>query len=261
MTNEYKIKVLNLAIYAGEIMMKSGAEIYRVEDTIMRICKACGIKNVGVFMVPTGMFISLHSGNDEDDTSTYIKRVKSSMTDMTKISRVNEFSRHFTTSDMTIDEAMGRLRIIDNKKRYPTPLKLLGAAMIAAFFCVMFDGNWTDAIVAAVAGVASYSFSLFISKYEINYFIHGLLSTAVASLVAMLASTSIVGASYQPIIVGALMIFVPGAAITNSIRDFLAGDMLSGLARLTESVITAASLAVGAGIIIYIWHTMGGVIS
>ena len=43
-----------LAIRAGTIMMKSGAEIYRVEDTIERICKACGIEYVNVFATPTG---------------------------------------------------------------------------------------------------------------------------------------------------------------------------------------------------------------
>ena len=42
MINAYQKKILILAIYAGEIMMKNGAEIYRVEDTITRICKACG---------------------------------------------------------------------------------------------------------------------------------------------------------------------------------------------------------------------------
>ena len=43
MVNIFQKKVLILAIYAGEIMMKNGAEVYRVEDTITRICKACRI--------------------------------------------------------------------------------------------------------------------------------------------------------------------------------------------------------------------------
>lgn len=36
MVNIFQKKVLILAIYAGEIMMKNGAEVYRVEDTITR---------------------------------------------------------------------------------------------------------------------------------------------------------------------------------------------------------------------------------
>ena len=89
-----------LAMRAGNIMMKSGAEIYRVEDTIERICKSCGIEDVNVFATPTGIFVS--TDNEEStNTVTYIKRIRSSETDLTRISRVNQFSRSFTTSDMT----------------------------------------------------------------------------------------------------------------------------------------------------------------
>lgn len=39
MINQFQKRILILAVRAGELMMKSGAEIYRVEDTITRICK------------------------------------------------------------------------------------------------------------------------------------------------------------------------------------------------------------------------------
>ena len=58
MVNIFQKKVLILAIYAGEIMMKNGAEVYRVEDTITRICKACRIDHVEIFATPTGIFVS-----------------------------------------------------------------------------------------------------------------------------------------------------------------------------------------------------------
>lgn len=78
-------RILILAVRAGEIMMKAGAEIYRVEDTIERICKACGIDYVGVFAMPTGIFITMDKGDEEDDTYTYVRRIKSSETDLNKI--------------------------------------------------------------------------------------------------------------------------------------------------------------------------------
>jgi uncharacterized membrane protein YjjP (DUF1212 family) len=54
------------------------------------------------------------------------------------------------------------------------------------------------------------------------------------------------------------MLFVPGIAITNSIRDFLSGNMLAGVARLTEAIIIGVSLAAGAGVVLEIWYMMGG---
>ena len=56
--------ILLLAMRAGNIMMKSGAEIYRVEDTIERICKSCGIEDVDVFATPTGIFMWTNSSKN-----------------------------------------------------------------------------------------------------------------------------------------------------------------------------------------------------
>ena len=60
-------------------------------------------------------------------------------------------------------------------------------------------------------------------------------------------------------VMGCIMLFVPGVAITNSIRDFLSGDMLSGLARLTEAFLIGISLAAGAGVVIKLWTMTGGI--
>ena len=54
------------------------------------------------------------------------------------------------------------------------------------------------------------------------------------------------------------MPLVPGLAITNAIRDIIAGDYLSGGARLFDAVVVA--LATGAGSVMYIFgHMTGGV--
>jgi uncharacterized membrane protein YjjP (DUF1212 family) len=45
MKDLYQKHVLILALYAGEIMMKNGAEIQRVEETIVHICKSACVLN------------------------------------------------------------------------------------------------------------------------------------------------------------------------------------------------------------------------
>ena len=59
--------LMEMAVRAGEIMLASGAEVYRVEDTITRICKACRIDHVEIFATPTGIFVSLDDGDRGDD--------------------------------------------------------------------------------------------------------------------------------------------------------------------------------------------------
>ena len=250
--------ILMLAIKAGNIMMKSGAEIYRVEDTIERICKSCGIDFVNVFATPTGIFVSTDN-EDASNTVTYIKRVKSSETNLTKISKVNAFSRSFTTTDMTVEEGMEILEDIENSKPYPFWIRAISAALVTACFSTIFGGGAMDFFVTVIVGLMCYMLSRFLEKYEINFFIRGFCCCALAAFCALIAAASINGVSYAPVISGCIMLFVPGIPITNSIRDFLSGDMLSGVARLTEAIIIGVSLAAGAGVVIKLWYIMGGI--
>jgi len=253
MITQIQKRVLILAVRAAEIMMKSGAEIYRVEDTIMRICRACKIPYVEVFATPTGVFVTIGSGGENGDVETYVKRIHGFDTDLTKISKINDFSRVFTNTDLSVEDGMKQLQAIDQGALYPLPVRLLGAALISAFFCSIYSGGILDSLCALVTGVAAYSLSYLLSKYEINLFMKGMCCCALTTAIALAATTLGLPIDFSSIAIGSLMLFVPGVPITNSIRDFLSGDMLSGLARLMEAVLIAVSLAAGAGIVIKIW--------
>ena len=128
MVNIFQKKVLILAIYAGEIMMKNGAEVYRVEDTITRICKACRMDHVEIFATPTGIFVSLDNGGEDDDPLTYVKRIDGIETDLNKISKINHFSREFTTTDLSVDDAMKQSLIRSRSGCWARPWSLLFSA-------------------------------------------------------------------------------------------------------------------------------------
>ena len=58
-------------------------------------------------------------------------------------------------------------------------------------------------------------------------------------------------------IIGALTNLVPGVALTNGIRDLLHGDIVSGLSRLGEALMTVFAIAAGTGIGIAAWNLIG----
>ena len=162
--------ILMLAMRAGNIMMKSGAEIYRVEDTIERICKSCGIEEVNVFATPTGIFVS--TDNEEaSNTVSYIKRIKSSETDLTRISRVNQFSRSFTTTDMTVEEGNRLLDDIENSRPYPFWIRALAAAMVAGCFGVIFGGGALDFCVAVIVGLKALNRPCKVTPYSDSQYV------------------------------------------------------------------------------------------
>lgn len=253
-------RVMILAVRAGELMMRHGSEVYRVEDTITRICNACGIPHVEVFATPTGVFVSLGSGGVDGEITTYIKPLRGRDTDLGKISRINSFSRIFTTTDLSVEDGIKELQHIEDAPVYKMPIRLLGAGIVSAFFCAIFSGSIVDSLMAFCIGITAYLVSFFLEKFDINYFIKGFCCCGVATVLALLLASSDVSDHYGAVIIGSMMIFVPGAAITNSIRDLLMGDMTSGMTRLMEAIVIAVSLAAGAGIVMKVW-TFGGYFS
>ncbi len=254
-------KILLLAVRAGELLMKHGAETYRVEDTIERICKACNVPFVEVFATQTGIFVTIDTGKEDSDVFTYVKRISGgNTTDLKKISEINKFSREFTTTNMSLEAGTERLQQIREIKPLPIAVQLLGAALISAFFCLLFEGGIVDSLFAAAIGIASYTLSLVLAKYSLNYFMKGFFCSALACLMSLLVCAPFPGLHYSSMLIGVQMIFVPGGAITLCIRDFLAGHMVSGLAKMAEVFIIAISLATGAGIVLGVWNSMGGVI-
>lgn len=254
-------RILLLAVRAGEMLMKNGAETYRVEDTIERICKACKVPFVEVFATQTGIFVTIDSGKKDSDVFTYVKRINGgNSTDLKKISEINKFSREFTTTDMTIKEGIDRLKRIRQIRPMSVPIQLLGAALISAFFCLLFEGSVPDSACSAVIGAASFALSLLLGKQSFNYFMKGFICSALACILSLMICTPFPELHYHSMLIGVLMIYVPGGAITLCIRDFLAGHMVSGLAKMAEVFLIALSLAAGAGIVLSIWNSVGGVL-
>ena len=58
------------------------------------------------------------------------------------------------------------------------------------------------------------------------------------------------------VLIGIIMLLIPGIMLTNSIRDILLGDIISGSLRLVEAILMAAVLALG--MMAAIWM-MGGI--
>ncbi|HWQ79874.1 MAG TPA: threonine/serine exporter family protein [Anaerovoracaceae bacterium] len=258
MINRIQKKVLILALRAGELMMKSGAEIYRVEDTVTRICKACKIPYVEVFATPTGIFLSLDEGSEDSDMHTFIKRIRGNSIDLEKISRINHFSRQFTSTGLSVDDGLAILKEISSSRPYPLLLRALGAALVASFSALIFRGMPQDFLCAFIAGTCSYLLSMLLDKLETNLFIRGFCCCAAATFIALGLFSAGLGYNFNSVIIGSIMIFLPGVALTNAVRDTLAGDMVSGTSKGIEAIVVAVSITSGVGVALQLWTFLGG---
>lgn len=242
-----------MAVRAGEVLMKNGAEIYRVEDTITHICKAARIAHVETFATPTGIFASIGSGGKEGEVDTYIKAIRTRTTNLNRISMINNLSRSFTRGEVSVEEGIEKIDRIENSKSMPFKFRVFGAGMCSCLFTYMFGGSYTEALFGFLAGALCYLLSVFLDRHNVNFFIGGFCCCALNGLIALTLKETGLIPNHHFMIIGVLMLFVPGAAITNALRDLINGDTLSGIARTAEAIAVAISLASGVGSVLKLW--------
>ena len=95
-------------------------------------------------------------------------------------------------------------------------------------------------------------------KLHTNSFFISLVGSGLGAALAIAAVFLGAGQNLDKIIIGFLMNLVPGMALTNAIRDIIAGDLVAGVTRLTEALLTAVAMALGAGLALSIMHMAGG---
>ncbi len=221
-------EIFSLSLDIGEAIIKCGGEINRAEDTIKRINRAYD-NSCNVFAIPS--LIIAQSGKN-----IQLRKIENADTDLAELARLNELSRRLCYED---NEEIN----ITRKKLYPKSLEILCVCTATAAFCIFFNGTPVDAIFSAAAGMiityAPYkkiSFPLFSSNL-IDAFISGILAHLPLFL----------GINVQPdkIIVGTIMLLVPGLTVVNAMRDMMNGDLVAGLFELFNAIISALGIALG----------------
>ena len=82
---------LNVAALAGDILLASGAEIFRVEETINRIAHAYGIDSCDPFVLSSGFFLTADSNSDQN--FAWVRHIPLSATRLDRVTAVNQLSR------------------------------------------------------------------------------------------------------------------------------------------------------------------------
>ena len=241
-SRDSKERLAEFALGMGEMMLESGAEMVRVEDTVHRILRAGGTEAPEVFALPTGIFV----GGRDRHSVTAMRRVSRRGTDLRRVSRLNQLSREFCGGKKTLKEAEEELSRIEASEKYGFPLRLLGYALTCGFFAVMFDGGIPECVAAGAVGILLCLVQEFFSRYSLSDFILVMLGSMAIGF-ATLGTQRLILPSLEvsAVVSGAIMPLVPGATLTTGIRDTINGDYSAGVARVAEAVVVALAVATG----------------
>ena len=246
--------VMQIALYAGELLIRNGAEMYRAEETIMRISEAGGIHDITPFVTPTILFIA----NGDGENVLYTRNIKKRSNNIAKITLVSDFSRKFETGHIDISEAMDCLRQIDEYKGYPYRFLLFATGIGCGVFAVLVGGKFGDFVAAFFASYIAVFISDKIMARSRTVFTGNFVASMFVGVISILSFEIKLVDNLDNIIVGAALALVPGVAFTAGIRDFISGDLLSGIARIGEAVLVAIAIAFGVGSILMLYSILGG---
>ncbi|TFG63376.1 MAG: threonine/serine exporter [Spirochaetales bacterium] len=246
--------ILSLAADAGQIILENGGETYRVEETINHICSAFGMTVSDCFALPTGIMLSVV--DREQKSYSLVRRITKRSIDLEKISRVNNLVRNLKP-DERYNQIHKNLKRLDSARPYPAFLFIPAGGLCAACFTWLFGGSLREAAVAFAVGLILKLFTYLLGLIRFNHFFSNLTGAVLAAALALVSVRLGLAAKADMIIIGSIMLLVPGILIVNSIRDIMAGDLVAGVARLVEAFILAAAIAAGNAIVIALWVLMG----
>lgn len=259
---EYYRRLADLAIDIGELMLRSGAETHRVEDTMMRILATAGFSVYSAFVLPTGVMLTLSEPRVCSISIT--KRTPDGGKNMSRVCEANEISRDFCSGRMSLDEAEAKIAHISKEVLYSRHLKIIGTMLACSGMSVAFGGGMADFCAGLICGfllaLVNYFLRTLIDKDIIADTLCAFTVTIAAIAIAFVSGRflpQICGILTSAVISGCIMPLVPGVAITNAVRDMLCGDYLSAASRAIEAALSAVSIAIGVGAGIMLGSALG----
>lgn len=250
-------RLVDIVTSISYTLLENGAEIFRVEDSAQRVAFAYGATEANVFAVPNSLIITVGLPNGK--TFTRSKRVHTWQTNMQRIEDVNQLCRDICENKPDFASVERSLIAINRRPKYKMWQQAAAYGVVASSFALFFGGNLLDALFCIPIGICM---RLLLNKLvvaRVNIFFQNVACSGLAGLMAYTFSMAIPGMHGDIMITGALMNLVPGVAITNAMRDIIAGDLMSGQSRITEVFLTATAMALGAGISLSILRAIWGV--
>lgn len=235
--------LLDMATDLGYELAMSGAETFRVEESITRVLAAYGLQ-AEVFAIPNCLTVSIET--EDGQNLTRMRRIGTHGNDLDSVERFSGLSRAFCNRKPEPTEGKRWLDIVrDSRVSYSYPFYLLGNFIGAAGFAVFFGGNWLDCICGGICGLIVGIVSRFLEQMKANPFFRTIAAAFVMALAAYSMDTVGLCHNADMAIIGALMILVPGLLFTNAMRDIIYGDITSGVNRIVQVFMIAVALALG----------------
>ena len=238
--------LLDLTAELGYQLASSGAETFRVEESVSRILSAYSVTSE-VFAIPTCLIVSIETTDGK--LMTRMRRITNISNNMDAVESYNNLSRTLCATTPDLEEAVKMLKSTKASIRnYGTLAHCIGGFLAGCGFSVFFGGDWVDFLCGGLCGVLVAYSGVIMKRLRVNQFFSTTASAFLLSLLAYLLHYFNITHHVDSVIIGTLMLLVPGLLFTNGMRDILFGDTNSGVNRVAQVLLIAVAIALGTGV-------------
>lgn len=249
--NDYDRQILDLVSLMGETLLLNGAEISRVQTTMEMVAAAYHKDEIDVYAISNGIFVTLR--HDDRTRCTNIKHVPLATPDLGKVTQINALSRKICEQHLPVNQATEELYAIVHTPSFPLWIQAIACAVGGSCFCHLLGGNLLDCFATVPVGILLCLFQHWMGKAKLSKMIQTILGSALVTLCGLMAALIFSVLNMDKIIIGGLIILVPGVPFTSSIRDFFNGDYLSGTIRLIDALLVSLCMAIGVGAVHFLF--------
>ncbi len=249
---QYLRKVLRLTAGVGEELLRCGAEISRVEETMSRIARHYGTTRQQVFIISNGVFVNLEIGEEKKFVS--IQPVMDTSVDLNKLCQLNNLSREIEHQDLDIDEALARYEAIKKGGKKNAAVHILCSGIGAAAFCYFMGGRTMDCLASFLMGLLVWAFFMVMARFSLSKVLLHIVASAIAAGGCIIMLHLGLVQNLDKAIVGAIIPMLPSVTFVNGVRDLVDQNYISGGNRLVDALLLFTCIATG----VYLALQIGG---
>lgn len=237
------VNVLSCLLDIGETMLVSGADVSLVERMLANMGRAYGAHKMHVFVITAVIMVTMTNPDGTEVTQTRRIDTKGD-TNFDRLEKLNSLCRACCESPIAPEELARRISAI-NRTPFPRAALYAGGVLAAGSFAVFFGGALLDGVVSAAFALLICWLMEHLKPLAPNNVVFNFTSALITGIGIGIAARVIPGVSVDMVMIGDIMLLIPGIAMTNAARDMLAGDTVTGVMRLVESLLWATALALG----------------
>ncbi len=224
------------------LLMECGCSSNRVELLTEKLGASWGFE-VDTLAIPTGVWISVRRGHTN---LVELTRVRSWSVDLDRLARLNELVELIHARHISISEASRRLAE-EHKAKPPYGVlpTLLAGGFSSPILVYHYGGAPLEMALALPVGVIVQWLVKYVFVGENRRYLGDFLSAALVAAYAHLAQVFFPAVDVPRLIVGGIVILVPGLVLVNAVHEVALKNLVSGAAKLLEALMITASLGCG----------------